>query len=243
MMVFDESSPVAEDWKKMWRDKEQALRARLGKYSDKLDTKGRNLEPLQVGDTVRVQNQCGNYPRKWDRTGIIVRVCEFDMYLVRMDGSRQLTARNRKFLRKFVKYSPEYRPTYGMVDSWKGPIPQQTLSERPLHEQQEEPPSSPVEAPRQVEPTMPVNPVTPRRVTSPGMPSTPVSCPRVMTPARLSMSPVLPTPVTPAPRIPERVRRARDLTVTGISSDGPKKRDIWSRTFVNSRFKKQVVKD
>ena len=51
---------------------------------------------------MRVQNQTGNHPTKWDRTGTIVEVRQFHQYLVRMDGSGRLSLRNRKFLRKYV---------------------------------------------------------------------------------------------------------------------------------------------
>lgn len=65
----------------------------------------RRLPPLTVGDTVHIQNQIGLYPRKWDKSGVVVEVRQFDQYLVRVDGSGRLTLRNRKFLRK-------YRPVY-----------------------------------------------------------------------------------------------------------------------------------
>ena len=78
---------------------------RIGKATDKLDAKGKELAPLDVGDVVRVQNQHGQFPKKWDRTGTVVMVKENDQYLVRIDGSRQLSPRNRRFLRKIVPLS------------------------------------------------------------------------------------------------------------------------------------------
>ena len=59
------------------------------------------LSPLKVGDTVRIQNQTGPYPTKWDKTGLIIEVRQFDQYMVRVDGSGRVTLRNRKFLRKY----------------------------------------------------------------------------------------------------------------------------------------------
>ena len=38
----------------------------------------RRLPPLAVGDTVRIQNQTGNHPLKWDKTGRVVEVRQFD---------------------------------------------------------------------------------------------------------------------------------------------------------------------
>ena len=44
--------------------------------------------------------------RKWDRTGKIVEVKNFDQYLVKVDGSGWFSLRNPKFLRKFTPYRP-----------------------------------------------------------------------------------------------------------------------------------------
>ena len=68
------------------------------------------LTPLKVGDLVRVQNQFGNNPRKWNRTGKIIEVLQFDQYRVKIDGSNRATLRNRKFLRKYERL-PQNRQT------------------------------------------------------------------------------------------------------------------------------------
>eukprot|EP00111_Clytia_hemisphaerica_P018821 TCONS_00055645-protein len=63
----------------------------------------KQLPPLKIGDHVRVQNKCcGPHPHKWDKTGKVVEVHQFDKYTVRMDGSGLPTNRNRRLLRKFV---------------------------------------------------------------------------------------------------------------------------------------------
>ena len=50
---------------------------------------------------MRIQNQIGNAPRKWDKTGVVVEVRQHNQYLVKTDGSNRVTLRNRKFLRRF----------------------------------------------------------------------------------------------------------------------------------------------
>ena len=55
---------------------------------------------------MRIQNQVGPHPTKWDRTGIVVEVRQFDQYVVRVDGSGRVTLRNRKFLRKYTPFIP-----------------------------------------------------------------------------------------------------------------------------------------
>ena len=91
---------------KIWTDlldsREDALRQRHMRAHERLSEHTQGLPPLKVVDHVRVQNQMGNFPLKWDKTGIIVEVRQFDQYLVKIDGSNRVTLRNRKFLRKFL---------------------------------------------------------------------------------------------------------------------------------------------
>ena len=88
-----------------WRDtldaRETALRNRHMRSAEKLCEHTRCLPPLAVGDIVRIQHQTGNHPLKWDKPGRVVELRQFDQYLVRVDGSRRTTLRNRKFLRKY----------------------------------------------------------------------------------------------------------------------------------------------
>ena len=51
---------------------------------------------------MRIQNQIGHYPLKWDKTGVIIEFPQFDQYVVTVDGSGRVTLHNRKFLRKYV---------------------------------------------------------------------------------------------------------------------------------------------
>ena len=62
----------------------------------------KELKELKVGQSVKVQNQAGNHGKRWARTGTVVEVGPGPrQYAVRMDGSRNVTLRNRKFLRTF----------------------------------------------------------------------------------------------------------------------------------------------
>ena len=86
-------------WREIWRKREDTLKTRFAKQVETLE-KTRVLFPLQVGDTCRIQNQTGHFPRKWDRTGRVVQVNGNDQYVVKVDGSGRLTLRNRKYLRQ-----------------------------------------------------------------------------------------------------------------------------------------------
>ena len=92
-------------WKETLLEREQALRKRHMVSAERLSEHTKRLPPLSVGDHVRIQNQTGSHPLKWDKTGTIIEVRQFDQYVVKVDGSGRVTLRNRKFLRK---YQPVY---------------------------------------------------------------------------------------------------------------------------------------
>lgn len=96
-----------------WQDtltlREAALRNRHVKVAERLSEHSRRLPPLKVGDFVRIQNQTGRYPLKWDKTGQVIEVHQFDQYATRIDGSGRVSLRNRKFLRR---YTPVYPPQH-----------------------------------------------------------------------------------------------------------------------------------
>ena len=89
-------------WRETLVAREEALRNRHQKVCERLSEHTRHLPPLIIGDHVRLQNQSGHHPTKWDRTGTVVEVRQFDQYVIRVDGSGRVTLRNRKFLRKYI---------------------------------------------------------------------------------------------------------------------------------------------
>ena len=93
-------------WREAWATKESALRTRFVKSSEKLNEHSRYLPPLVKQDRCFIQNQTGNAPNKWERTGTVVEVLPHDKYIVKVDGSGRLTTRNRRFIRKFISASP-----------------------------------------------------------------------------------------------------------------------------------------
>ena len=88
-------------WRDVWQRREDALRTRLARQAESLNVKTKSLPPLAVGDTCRIQNQNGQFPKKWDRTGTVVQINNNDQYVLKVDGSGRLTLRNRRYLRKF----------------------------------------------------------------------------------------------------------------------------------------------
>lgn len=88
-------------WREAWASKEEALRTRMTRSTESLNEHARPLPPLKAGERCFVQNQTGNHPKKWDRTGTIVEQGHHNQYLIKIDGSGRLTKRNRQFIRTF----------------------------------------------------------------------------------------------------------------------------------------------
>ncbi|VDI23975.1 Hypothetical predicted protein [Mytilus galloprovincialis] len=65
-------------WRETLDAREEALRNRHIKQGERLSEHTKRLPQLATGDCVRIQNQIGHYPLKWDKTGIIIEVCQFD---------------------------------------------------------------------------------------------------------------------------------------------------------------------
>ena len=75
----------------------------------------RHTKQLDGVAAVAVENQKGRYPKKWDKTGVVVENMDHDKVLVRMDGSRRLTTRNRRFVKKII--SPRDLPDQNVVQN------------------------------------------------------------------------------------------------------------------------------
>ena len=92
---------IRKEWRITSDERERALAKRHSLNVEKLNAYARELPQLKVGDAVFCQNQTGNYPRRWHKTGKVVEMGKGPrQYMVKMDGSGQVSLRNRKFLRK-----------------------------------------------------------------------------------------------------------------------------------------------
>ncbi|CAE1245843.1 unnamed protein product [Acanthosepion pharaonis] len=74
-----------ETWRSTWKTREEALRDRHIRCAERLSEHTKRLPPLIVGDHVRIQNQVGPYASKWDKTGVIIEVRQFDQYVITVD--------------------------------------------------------------------------------------------------------------------------------------------------------------
>ena len=85
------------------KQRELVAAKRIGQMKDCYDKGSKALPKLEVGDKVHVQNQTTIRTTKWDGTGIITAILGDRKYEIMMDGSRRITVRNRRHLRKIPR--------------------------------------------------------------------------------------------------------------------------------------------
>ena len=93
---------MRKEWRFDREMREQALAVKFAEIEKNLGGGARDLPNLEVGDMVQIQNQRGNNPKRWNKSGKIVEKLDFDQYLVKVDGGGRLTRRNRQFLKKII---------------------------------------------------------------------------------------------------------------------------------------------
>ena len=93
-----------EEWRLTAQQRELAHAKRHIRTEEALSKGSKKLPPLIEGDAVSLQDQSGNTPKRWSKTGRVLEALDFDAYLVKVDGSSRVTTRNRQFLRKIEPY-------------------------------------------------------------------------------------------------------------------------------------------
>ena len=101
---------VQPQWREAWECKEMAFRTRFSKNLEWRKEHALPLSPLAVGQRVLIQNQHGNDPLRWDRSGVVVEAGTHDSYSVRLDGSGRLSKRNRTHLRPVQAHNDDAAP-------------------------------------------------------------------------------------------------------------------------------------
>ena len=97
-----------KEWVTAGYQREAMLGKRNAKLQLEYDKHTRDLPQLQLGDYVVVQDM---QSKRWTRFGIVVEILPHRQYHIRMDGSGRVTLRNRRFLKKVIKCSPQVIPS------------------------------------------------------------------------------------------------------------------------------------
>ena len=101
---------LGQKWINLAKQREEALADRGARLKEKWSQNTKALPELKPGDKVIIQNQLGNRPRQWHKTGVISKFNGYDQYEVMVDGSRRITLRNRKYLRKIDRPEMKHYP-------------------------------------------------------------------------------------------------------------------------------------
>jgi hypothetical protein len=91
-----------QEWALLREDRERALASRREGDGTRLAMYTKEQPTLPVGTSVAVQNQTGRNKTKWDKTGVILENKPHKQVLIRMDGSRRMTLRNRRFIKQII---------------------------------------------------------------------------------------------------------------------------------------------
>ena len=84
----------SQEWLLLQEDRERAMASRRHTDGTRLAQNTKQQPELPPGTQVAVQNQTGQLPMKWDKTGVILENRPHSQVLIRMDGSRRVTLRN-----------------------------------------------------------------------------------------------------------------------------------------------------
>lgn len=186
-------------WQDTLQKREEAFRIRHFKIAERLLLGTRLIAPLRFREHICIQNQVGPNPRKWDKTGVVIKVKQHNQYMVRVDGSGRVTLHNRKLLRKFVPVitSTNHRGPSPSVYShlrYLNPIPQQpTQNTTPSIASDQLPQVEPSEQTLRRMPT----------ITTTSSKQTPSTPPIVGSPTGTSVTPVSLPPCDPTPSTPK----------------------------------------
>ena len=136
------------EWRQAADARASAYAKRHIKKSEQLSAGSKPLPPLKAGDHVSIQNQTGNNPRQWQNTGVIIEVGPYNSYTVSVDGSRTITKRNRKFLRRIIPFQPSQPvPSVPTAPAPTMQMSRPTRPDTPIAHPSSPPPSPPSHSP------------------------------------------------------------------------------------------------
>ena len=90
---------MCKEWILLKQDREKAFQKRHILDMERWSEKTKMLPPLSIGSDVMIQNQTGPRAKRWDLSGKVVENLGHESYMIKIDGSGQLSKRRRQFLR------------------------------------------------------------------------------------------------------------------------------------------------
>ena len=101
---------VRAEWQLDAKRREEAYAQRQSRMQEKLQQGAKQLQPLQVGQEVAIQDPpSGGKAGRWTKSGTVVELLPYDAYQVRIHGSWHMSKCNRSHLQKIALFTPEVR--------------------------------------------------------------------------------------------------------------------------------------
>ena len=94
---------IDSQWAHHLRERERLMPESSAEVKVKYDQRSRELKELNQGDRLLCQNVRS---RRWDKSGVIIKVGKHRQYHVKMVGSGRISLRNRRHLQKMVSHDP-----------------------------------------------------------------------------------------------------------------------------------------
>ena len=94
---------VDKRWSAQLHQREKMMLDNNSKIEEKYNSHAKSLPELQIGTRVLWQNMRN---MRWDRSGTIVDTGQYRQYFIKLDGSGQITLRNRRHIRKILVEPP-----------------------------------------------------------------------------------------------------------------------------------------
>ena len=110
--LFHKFEP-AKDWIATQEYGERSLAKKRESDGIRWSSKSRQLKDIEIGTSVAIQNQTDSHPTKWDKTGVVLVNKPNSQLLIKVDGSKRTTLRNRRYVRPLhteVRHPPQRYP-------------------------------------------------------------------------------------------------------------------------------------
>ena len=118
----------AKDWTVSQEHRERTLAIKREMDHQRWSYRTKDLDILEVGTAVAIQNQTGQNPTKWVKTGVIIEKKPNSKVMIRVDGSRRVTLRNRRFVRPL---KTGLKTTSHQAPARRKPLPPTTRQDQP----------------------------------------------------------------------------------------------------------------
>ena len=89
----------AKDWIATQEYRERSVAKKRESDGVRWSSQSKQLQDIDIGTSVAIHNRTGSHPTKWDKTGVVLVNKAKSQLLIKVDGSKRTTLRNRIYVR------------------------------------------------------------------------------------------------------------------------------------------------